>query len=400
MAGEKVPVPIYPPWTGTRIPLRQALAEGGRVAGRYLHGATRDLLEDESGVAPIDPADPRPGHGDQIACRLSPASPLACVSDVTILARSRREAAPEIRRAASQRETMRRRSRIIAAVRACFEERGFLEVETPARVVNPGLEPHLRPFPAGTTDGGPRWLATSPELHLKRLLAAGYERFFELARSFRDEERGRLHASEFLMLEWYRSHAGLPDLAEDIAALLPRCAEAAGLLEPVVRGCDLSARPETLSFAAVFERHAGCDGHCLPPAERERIFALQVEPHLGQERPTMIIDWPADAAALARLRSDGGGRLVAARMELFVAGIELANGFDELNDPDEQRRRHEADRAARAEAGAAVPSLDEGFLGALESGMPPAAGMALGMDRLVMLLVGAGEVGDVRLFCD
>jgi lysyl-tRNA synthetase class 2 len=201
------------------------------------------------------------------------------------------------------------------------------------------------------------------------------------------------------MLEWYRSHAGLPDLAEDLAFLLPRCAAAAGLADARVRGCDLSIEPETMSFAEAFERHADGDGHGLPPAERERIFALEVEPHLGRNRPTLIVDWPADAAALARLRPDAGGRLVAARMELFVAGIELANGFDELNDPEEQRRRHEADRAQRSRLGASVPPLDVGFLGALQAGVPPAAGMALGMDRLIMLLAGAQEISDVRLFC-
>ena len=389
----------FPPWEGgPRRSLRDAALLGGPVAGRYLRGTTRDLVEDASAVVEIEPAEPRPAHGDQVAGRLEPASPRARLHDVRVLAPSARQLPPELARIAARRGALEARARVIAAIRESFAARGFVEVETPARVVNPGLEPHLRPFPAGATRGEPRWLVTSPELHLKRLLAAGCERFFELARAFRDDEAGDLHVAEFLMLEWYRSHAGLDDLASDLAALLPAVAHAAGVRE--ARGCDLLVAPETVTFAEVFERHAGVDGHGLAPAEREQRFAVEVQPRLGVERPTLVVDWPADAAALARLRVDAAGREVAARMELFVAGVELANGFDELNDPTEQRRRHEADRAARAAAGAAVPPLDEGFLAALEAGIPPSAGMALGVDRLVVLVLGASRIADIRLFSE
>ena len=388
------------PWSGQRLSLRDARRAGGPVAGRYLRGLSCDFLEDESAILEVEPAQPRPGHGDQVAATLHPGEPRATLSHLRVLTPSLRELGPELRHAATQRERLRRRAAIVAAIRSSLVGDGFLEVETPARVVNPGLEPHLRPFPAGRTRGQQRWLVTSPELHLKRLLAAGYERFFELGRAFRDDERGSHHASEFLMLEWYRSHARIEDLASDIERFLPACADAAGLPGRLLGTCDLGAPCELLSFADAFRLHAALDGHALSEGERDEVLALRVEGQLGLERPTLLTDWPADAAALARTRVDGAGRIVAARMELYIAGVELANGFDELTDPVEQRRRHESDLAARRAAGAEAPPLDEGFLEALEAGIPPSAGMALGVDRLVQVLLGAQDIGDIRLFAD
>lgn len=396
----------HPPWAGERIPVAEAVRAGtGPVAGRYSRGAGRDVLQDASGAVELAPGDDRPGHGDQVSGLLEPAAPdLFRLSRVEVLARARRSLTPELSGLAARRPWLRARAQVLSAVRRHFDTRGFLELETPVRVVNPGLEPHLVPFPAGTDrTGEPRWLVTSPELHLKRALAAGYERIFEIARCFRDEELGALHASEFTLLEWYRSHAGLDALAKDLAELLPACAEFAGRdPETAVVGCDLSSPFETLTLRRAFER-AGCpDPHALPPGERERLLVDRVEPRLGHERPTLVTEYPVDAAALARLVPDSeeGGRLVAARMELYVAGVELANGFDELNDPDEQRRRHEADRRERLALGREAPPLDEGFLAALEAGQPPAAGMALGLDRLVMLVTGRPAIAEVVAFPD
>lgn len=390
----------YLPWSGDRLSLAEAAKVGGPVAGRYFRGLSYDLLEDQSAILEIEAPEPRPNHGDQVAGTLHPAQPRAHLSEVRVLTPSLQQPPADLLRVAGQRENLRKRMAIIAAIRDSFASAGFLEVETPARVRNPGLEPHLRPFPAIGASGEERWLITSPELHLKRLLAAGHERVFELARVFRDEERGRHHAPEFLMLEWYRSHARLEDLSRDIATLLPRCADAAGLPDRQLGACDLGAAPEFVTFAQAFRRHAGSDGHALPASEREQVFAESVEPRLGLERPTLLTDWPVDAAALARLRRDAEGRLVAARMELFIGGVELANGFDELTDPAEQRRRHEADRARRLAEGLVAPPLDEDFLAALETGIPPSAGMALGVDRLVQVLLGAADIGQVRLFVD
>jgi lysyl-tRNA synthetase class 2 len=306
------------------------------------------------------------------------------------------------------RPALEARARALAAIRSFFRDRGFLEVETPARVACPGLEPHLRPFPAGAAaDGVERWLITSPELHLKRMLCAGYPRLVEVARAFRDEESGRHHASEFTLLEWYRAGEDLAAIAGDLAALLPEVARAAGV-DPAraVEGCDLTLPPRTQTYAAAFRAHAGVDPHGLLPEERDFRFVDRVEPRLGFERPLLLTEYPADACALARLvpAADPGEvpppHLVAGRMELYVAGVELANAFDELTDPALQRQRHETDRAARRRLGTAVPPLDEAFLGALEAGMPAAAGVALGIDRLLMLVLGKRDVAEVRAFTE
>ncbi|MDH3284917.1 MAG: EF-P lysine aminoacylase EpmA [Acidobacteriota bacterium] len=301
--------------------------------------------------------------------------------------------------------TLAARARIVAEVRRFFDERGFLEVETPARVVCPGLEPHLVALPAGPD----RWLRTSPELHLKRLLAAGAERIYEIARSFRGDETGPWHMTEFTLLEWYRANEGLDALVDDVHGLLRRCAEAAGADPSDVRGCDLTLAPEEITVRDAVRAQTGIDlaehrdrgplaerlaheGIAVSPGDDWddlffKLFIERVEPHLGRERVTILSEFPASQSALARVRVDPTWP-VALRFEVFASGIELANAFDELTDPMEQRRRHEADRAARAAAGREVPPLDEAFLAALEAGCPPAAGIALGLDRLVALVLG------------
>ena len=378
---------------GARLSLSQARDSGGFVAGRYLRGLSRDLLEDASAVVEITPGEDRPEHGDQVAGRLEVTGSGSRLRSPIVLTASQRELPLELQRLSALRPALEARSRVLAEVRSYFADEGFLEVETPARVPNPGLEPHLRPFPAGHG----LWLITSPELHLKRFLAAGYERIFEIARCFRDDELGPQHASEFAMLEWYRTHAGLEALSRDVGELLRRCAVAAGR-DPAtaIPDCDLSLSPERLSIAEVFAREGLSDPHLMPIDERELAFVERIEPTLGFGRATLLGDWPADAAALARLRVDELGRTVAARLELYVTGVELANGFDELTDAAEQRRRHEADREARLAAGQPAPPLDEGFLAALEAGIPPSAGMALGLDRLVLVLLGEAGLAGVR----
>lgn len=390
------------PWSGDRLPLAEARSRGGGpIAARYLRGLRRDLLVDASAVVEVEPAAERPGHGDLVAGRLEERGGDLRLLAPRVLAPARRGEPRELARLAGLRAALSTRARILAAVRRFFTERGFLEVETPCRVANPGLEPHLRPFPAGEDpDGTPRWLITSPELHLKRFLAAGYERVFEIARAFRDDERGALHGAEFAMLEWYRTHAGLEALASDMEQLVPLCAEAAELSHGTTPGgCDLSPPFDRATYRELFGRHVGVDPAALTPVERTRRFVADVEPALGRDRPLLVSEFPADEAALARLLPGGdAGEPVAARMELYVDGIELANGFDELTDPGEQRRRHEADRRRRLEAGLPAPPLDEGFLEALEWGLPPSAGMALGLDRLVMVLLGKRRLDEVRAF--
>ena len=309
---------------------------------------------------------------------------------------------------------LRRRSLLTGATRAFFTARGYTEVETPYAVRAPGEEVHLRAFrtdrehPDGSTE--PLWLHTSPEFAMKRLLVAGSGPIFQLARVWRNGEGSALHSPEFTMLEWYRPGAGMAALIDEATTFLR------AVLPPVVacRGVrtDLS-RIERLSVAEAFARHAGvdvlataADAPALAAAARTRLrdgeswedlfFRLlleRVEPQLGRAHPTFLTHWPAAQAALAR--RDPADPRVAERFELFVCGIELANAFVELTDAEEQRARFLADRARRHAAGGADWPLDEDFLAALEFGMPPSSGIALGFDRLAMIASGADRIDQV-----
>ena len=317
-------------------------------------------------------------------------------------------------RLAARLPFLRRRGLLTAAARAFFTARGYTEVETPCAVPVPGEEVHLRPVRADRTaaDGAPipLWLHTSPEFAMKRLLAGGAGPIFQLARVWRDGEASALHAPEFTMLEWYRPGADLAALMAETAAFLR------AVLPPVVGWggivCDL-ARCETLTMADAFARHAGADllgtagdaaalaasAGARPRAGETwedlffRLLLERVEPHLGRAHPTFLTHWPAAQAALAR--RDPADQRVALRFELFVCGIELANAFEELTDPAEQRARFAADRAARAALGGPDWPEDADFLAALEHGMPQASGIALGFDRLAMLAAGAPRIADV-----
>jgi lysyl-tRNA synthetase class 2 len=322
---------------------------------------------------------------------------------------------------------LEKRAAIVRALRRLFEEAGFLEVETPALQVSPGLEPHLHAFETELVDatGGRhrRLLHTSPEFAMKKLLVAGVPRLFQLARVFRNAEGGRLHHPEFTMLEWYRAEPSLEALIADCELVLRRAADAAGVTQAGWQGriADPRLPAERLSVAAAFERHCGIDILATAPdparpdaalLAREarrigiephpgdawddlffRIFLERIEPHLGIGAPTVLTDYPVSMAALAR--PSAADPRVAERFELYVAGVELANAFGELTDAGEQRRRFQHD-VARKEAlyGRAYP-IDEDFLAALEHGMPASAGIALGVDRLVMLLTGAAAIEDV-----
>jgi lysyl-tRNA synthetase class 2 len=310
--------------------------------------------------------------------------------------------------------TLRLRADLVAATRSFFGDRGFLEVETPSRVVCPGLEPHLRAFPAG----GDRWLITSPELHLKRLVAAGADKVVEFARAFRDDESGPWHRPEFTMLEWYRANAKLDALETDCEELVAALTAIPGA-RSAVGECSLAGPFERTTVRDALMSRTGIDytelgsrdamaeavsarGHGVAPDDDWddvffRVWIAEVEAHLGRERPVLVHDYPASQAALARTRREPWGE-VAERFELYVAGIEIANAFHELTDPVEQRRRHEADREARRRAGAPVYPLDEEFLATLEAGMPPTSGIALGLDRLIALLLGASSLDEVCPF--
>jgi lysyl-tRNA synthetase class 2 len=338
------------------------------------------------------------------------------------------DAAPwwDPRRHADRRPLLLARNRIQSATRAWFAARGFVEADPAALAVSPGNEAHLHAFAteALAPDGSrrPLYLHTSPEFALKKLLAAGEERLFAFAHVWRNRERGPLHAPEFTMLEWYRAGEPYAALMEDCAALLALAAREAGAdtLRFRDRACDPFAPPERIGLAEALARHAGVDllatirpdgttdAAALAAAARaagltvrdgdgwsdilSRLLVAFVEPRLGLGRPTILDRYPAAEAALAR-RAPDDPRL-AERFELYACGVELANGFGELTDPAEQRRRFESEMDEMERVHGTRYPLDEDFLAALAQ-MPPASGIALGFDRLVMLATGAPRIDDV-----
>ena len=287
---------------------------------------------------------------------------------------------------------LRARARIVAAIREFFSEAGYLEVETPHRIPAPAPEANIDAVPSGDW-----YLQTSPELAMKRLLAAGYPRLVQLCRCFREGERGGRHLPEFTMLEWYRAGADYRDLMDETERLVRDVARAAGVGEIAWGGHAVRLDPpwERLTVRDAFRRHAATTPEeALATGLFDELLVCRVEPNLGLERPTFLHDYPVSLAALARKAPEPR---VAERFELYVAGLEVANGFSELTDPVEQRERFVEERAVRLAAGKDPYPMPEPFLEALEE-MPEAAGIALGVDRLVMLLTGAAWIDEVVAF--
>lgn len=287
------------------------------------------------------------------------------------------------------------RAKTLQAIRRFFHDRDFLEVDTPIRVAAPALELHIDAIPAGEA-----YLRTSPELHLKRLLAAGYERLFQVGPCFRAGERGDRHNPEFTMLEWYRAHADYRDILVDTKALIAAVAEAVlSRTWLTYRGTRIELLPlwDLTTISQAFITAAGWDPVTQFDADRfDRDLIEKVEPSLPPDHPAVLTDYPAPAAALARLKPNDPR--VAERWELYIGGLELANAFSELTDSAEQRARFEACARERQALGKPVYPIDGDFLAALEAGMPPSAGIALGVDRLVMLLAGEDSLDGVLPF--
>jgi lysyl-tRNA synthetase class 2 len=311
--------------------------------------------------------------------------------------------------------TLRLRAELLARIRAFFAARGVLEVETPLLSAAAITDPHLASF--ATTYSGPGsryrqilYLHTSPEFSMKRLLAAGSGCIYQMARVFRDGEAGRRHNPEFTLLEWYRVGFDHHQLMAEVAEL------ATELLSDRLS----LAEPEQLSYQEAFQRYldlnphratvaalAACAERCgvsIPPGMPvdnvdpwlDLLLTHRIEPHLGQGRLCFIYDYPASQAALACLRP--GDPPVGERFELYLHGIELANGFHELGDAVEQRRRFAAENVARQAQGLPVMPVDENLLAALAAGLPDCAGVALGFDRLVMLAAGKNSLNEVLAF--
>ena len=278
------------------------------------------------------------------------------------------------------------RARILQCIREFFITRDYLEVETPQLITAPAPETHIDSI---SVHG--RYLQTSPELCMKRLLALGVTKIFQIARCFREGERGELHLPEFSLLEWYRTGIDYHFLMEECETLFLFLSKRLNMGTRLRYGdvdIDLEAPWERLSVQTAFERYASVSlDHALNNHHFDQTMVEEIEPRLGIKKPAFLYDYPASLAALARLKP--GTPSIAERFEIYMGGIELANGFSELNDAHEQRKRFEKELKERARLGKHVSPMPERFLKALQN-MPEAAGIALGLDRLVMIF------GDVR----
>lgn len=328
---------------------------------------------------------------------------------------------------ARRKPNLKIRARAIGAIRQYFNDQGFTEVETPAIQVSPGIDSHIQPFDVSLE--GPfdeckmqRYLHTSPEFSMKKLLAAGEEKIFQICHVFRNKEAGRLHMPEFTMLEWYRANENYGAIIDDVAKLVSCAATATdqSYLRHKSFRTEVSGSWSKLTVADAFQQFADIDllshvdengdglsekfiatASAVGVACKEgdqwddvfhRVMMTKIEPALSSGAPVLLIDFPNPVGALARNKATDPR--VCERVEAYVCGLELANGFSELTDPREQRRRFERDQAVFARLYGKPPPIDEDFLDALVE-MPESAGMALGIDRLAMLLTGADSIDDV-----
>lgn len=314
-------------------------------------------------------------------------------------------------RPSADAEAIQLRARLYALIRAFFADRGVLEVETPVLSQAGNTDPNIASFSlefSGRTDGAPRtrWLRTSPEYPLKRLLAAGIGDCYEMGRVFRDGEAGGRHNPEFTMLEWYRvgwdHHRLIDETAALVAAALALVGREAGVEKIAYR--DLYRRQLNVdpAVADVPQLIAALGEVEIDPAGLHRddwldlLMTHRLQPEFPADRLTVVYDYPASQCALARIRPDD--HPVAERFELYLGPLELANGYHELNDPGEQRQRFLADHERRRERNLPQPPIDERLLQALDAGLPDCAGVALGVDRLLMAMLGTGRIADALAF--
>jgi len=327
----------------------------------------------------------------------------------------------------SRRPRLIARSRIIATIRETFVSQGFVEVETPCLQVCPGMEPNLTAFltqlQGSDEKKAARFLHTSPEFAMKKLLVAGEKQIFQLARVFRNGEAASIHHPEFTMLEWYRAKADYSAIMDDCVEIVRATARAADTPRLTWKGreSDPHARWQRMTVEEAFDKHAGIsifdtittqrgpEARLLAAEAKKigvrisdgdswddiffKVFMERIEPQLGHPVPTIITEYPAHMAALARLKPTDPS--VAERFEVYICGMEIANAFSELTDAEEQRRRFENEQEAKRAQGMKPYPIDEDFLDALTHGMPESAGIALGIDRLVMTATGARDIADV-----
>jgi lysyl-tRNA synthetase class 2 len=293
-----------------------------------------------------------------------------------------------------RKKALQQRTRILKGIRQFLTEKGYLEVETPHRIPTPAPESHIDAIPSGTW-----FLHTSPELCMKRMMSAGYERIFQICRCWREKERGSLHLPEFSLLEWYRAGGDYHSLMEECEGLIRFVARAIGLGKRIVfrsHEVDLSEPWGRISVNEAFRRYSKTSMiEALEQNLFDEVMVQEIEPNLGVDRPMFIHDYPAQRGALARLKREDP--TVAERFELYIGGLELANGFSELIDPSEQRERFRIENKNRQSLGKPIYSMPEKFLAELDH-MPPSSGIALGVDRLVMVLLDVGTIDEVVAF--
>ncbi|EHR1015156.1 elongation factor P--(R)-beta-lysine ligase [Vibrio parahaemolyticus] len=307
-------------------------------------------------------------------------------------------------------DQLRQRARLIAAIRQFFAERQVMEVDTPAMSHATVTDIHLHTFQTefvgpGYADGSKLFFMTSPEFHMKRLLAAGSGCIYQINKAFRNEENGRYHNPEFTMLEWYRvgfDHHKLMDEMDDLLQLVLKCGAAQRMTYQqafidVLGVCPLEGTMVELKTAA---SQLGLSDIAEPEEDRDTLlqllFSVGVEHKIGQDVPAFVYDFPASQAALAKINPQD--HRVADRFEVYFKGIELANGFHELDNPKEQLARFEQDNAKRIEMGLKPQPIDYHLIAALEAGLPDCAGVALGIDRLIMLALGCDHIDQVTAF--
>jgi len=298
-------------------------------------------------------------------------------------------------RQTSLQKHLQRRARIIDTIRKFFIQNEYLEVETPIRIPAPAPEAHI-----DAVESGDWFLQTSPELCMKRLLAAGIPRIFQICKCFRHGERGRLHLPEMTLLEWYRADSNYLDMMDDCEALINTIARMNGSEEDVLvyQGKEIKLTPPwaRISVSEAFEKFVSIPVHvALERGQFDDIMVEKIEPNLGQTQPVFLYDYPASRGALARLKTQD--LRYAERFELYIGGLEICNAFSELTDSIEQRERFEREKDHRRRSGKPVYPMPEKFLAALGN-MPAAAGNALGIDRLVMLFSDSKQIDDVVAF--
>jgi len=293
-----------------------------------------------------------------------------------------------------RKTALRQRAKILQAIRDCFVGQGFWEVETPHRIPAPAPESYIDAVPSGSW-----FLHPSPELCMKRMLAAGYEKIFQICRCWREGERGSQHIPEFTLLEWYHSGVDYSTLMEECAVLIQTVATRVGLGERIIfcdQPIDLTTPWEKIPLRKAFLEYAKTPmEEALKDGSFDELMVRDIEPRLGKKKPTFVFDYPAERGALARLKIED--RTLAERFELYMGGLELANGFSELADPEEQRRRFDRENENRRAMGKPVYVIPERFLEELGE-MPPSAGIALGIDRLVMIFLDARSIDEVVAF--